>query len=151
MSKYSDSFKRDFSWYLSVRHIFNFDGNHSYFNKKGENIIQFDKNGVDGKKAFFDYDSSGRITKTKHPNLLHVLLKTKGSVNLHIKMYAEDRAKGVLPKILFEEICKEYNTPTWFAEAVEKQKFKYYNLYNSPTKDNTLLTFYQWLEQFKKK
>lgn len=57
---------------------------------------------------------------------LERLLKTKGSVNLHIKMYAEDRAKGYLPKVEFDKICSEYDLPSWFIGAVERQKFKYY-------------------------
>jgi hypothetical protein len=89
-------------------------------------IVVFDENGVDAKEAFYRWDSQGRITPTKEPDLLYSLLKTKGSVNLHIKMYAEDRAKGILPKIIFDEICEEYFVPLWFIEAVENQKSKYY-------------------------
>ncbi len=124
--KYKESFNRDFNWYLSMRHNFKFDGCAEYHNKKGELIIQYDPNGIDGKKAFYLYDSSGEIRKTKHPNLLHALLKTKGSVNLHIKMYAEDRASGILPKYELLEMCKEFNAPEWFFSAVENQKMKYW-------------------------
>lgn len=52
---------------------------------------------MSGKEAFYKWDSNGKILPTKHPNQLHALLKTKGSVNLHIKMFAEDRAKGLFP------------------------------------------------------
>ncbi len=117
--KYSEGFERDFNWYMSVRHLYNFDGHL-------DRDIEYDPKGVDGKKAFHKFDSTGRLMPTKHPNLLRTLLKTKGSVNLHIKMYAEDRAKGVLPRILFDEICEQIKAPTWFVEAVEKQKSKYY-------------------------
>ena len=48
-------------------------------------------------------------------------------------MYAEDRAKGTLPKIEFDKICNEFNVPSWFIKAVEKQKYKYYTSY---IKDN---------------
>lgn len=115
---YSKNFNRDFNWYLSVRHIFNFDGK-SYIESN------YNRNGLDGKKAFYIYDSQGKIVSTKHPNLLQILLKVKGSVNLHIKMYAEDRAKGILPKILFDEICQQIKAPDWFISAVENQKKKY--------------------------
>lgn len=40
--KYNANFERDFKWYLSMRHRFNFDGSNAYFNKKGEDIIQYD-------------------------------------------------------------------------------------------------------------
>lgn len=123
--KYSDRFNKDFYWYLSVRHIFNFDGQHTYINKKGQSLITFDSNGVSGKEAFYLYDSQGVIKPTKHPNLLFTLLKTKGSVNLHIKMYAEDLAKSYLSKLEFREYCEEFKAPVWFREAVEKQRWNY--------------------------
>ena len=124
--KYKKKFNEDFNFYLRNRSIFNFDGANKYTNKKGIEVIQYDINGIDAKKAFYLYDSNGQINKTKHPNILKSLLKTKGSVNLHIKMYAEDRAKGYLPKIEFNKIVNELNLPNWFVDAVEKQKSKYY-------------------------
>jgi hypothetical protein len=102
-----------------MRHKFNFDG-------RLDRDIEYDPNGVDGKRAFHKFDSSGRLVPTKHPNLLRSLLKTKGSVNLFIKMYAEDRAKGRLPFIEFRGMCIEFKSPPWFREAVEHQKSKFY-------------------------
>lgn len=125
MSKrYPPGFERDFSWYLSVRQLFNFDGTHTYYNKKGQHIIIYSKSGVSGKEAFFQYDSNGVIKPTKHPRLLHNLLKTKGSINLHVKMYAEDRANGILPRPEFEQMCDEFKAPDWFYNAVEAQRVK---------------------------
>jgi hypothetical protein len=127
--RYKEKFERDFRWFLSVRHKFSFDGCRDYLNKKGENVIVHDLNGVDGKEAFYRYDSEGKILPTRHPNLLHALLKTKGSVNLHIKECAQDRASGILPGILFKEMCEEFKAPEWFVEAVENQKEKYWEKY----------------------
>ncbi|MDG1950205.1 MAG: hypothetical protein P8J32_05340 [bacterium] len=124
--KYSSRFERDYEWYMSVSDIFCFDGCKHYFNKKGQDLVQFDKNGFTAKKCFYLYDSSGVIKHTREPEELLRILKTKGSTNLHIKMYAEDRARGYLPKIEFEIICDEINAPDWFIEAVEQQKKKYY-------------------------
>jgi hypothetical protein len=125
--KYSTKFERDYNWYLSVSDIFSFDGTKDYYNKKGIELIQFDTNGKSAKECFYLYDSNGIISKTNQPDELRSLLKTKGSVNLHIKMYSEDRAKGYLPKIEFNKICEELNLPDWFIDAVENQKYKYYN------------------------
>lgn len=122
--KYTDNFNRDFCWFLKMRHTFNFDGCSNYFNKKGENIIQYDRNGIDGKKAFYLWDSQGVIKPTKHPNLLHTLLKIKGSVNLHIKMYAEDRANANMGGLEFRAMCIKWKSPDWFRQAVENQKVK---------------------------
>lgn len=90
-------------------------------------IIIYNKEGVNGKEAFYQWDSNGKIVPTKHPNILFTLLKTKGSVNLHIKMYAEDRARGLFPYIEFRAFCIKYKCPSWFREAVENQKCKYYD------------------------
>jgi hypothetical protein len=125
--KYSTKFERDYNWYLSVSDIFSFDGTKDYYNKKGIELIQFDTNGKSAKECFYLYDSNGIISKTNQPDELRSLLKTKGSVNLHIKMYSEDRARGYLPKIEFNKICEELNLPDWFVDAVENQKYKYYN------------------------
>ncbi len=126
--KFSDNFDRDFRWYLSVRHMFNFDGCAKYFDKKGNDIIVYNKNGASAKECFYKWDTNGKILPTKHPNILHTLLKTKGSVNLHIKMFAEDRANGCYPLIEFKDFCKKYKVPLWFIDSVEKQKFKHYKL-----------------------
>lgn len=128
--KYSKKFERDYKWYLSVSDFFTFDGASEYFNKKGVDMIQYDKDGLSAKECFYLFDSMGKIKPTREPEKLHKLYKTKGSVNLHIQMYAEDRASGVLPKALFkEEICDEINPPKWFIKAVEKQKYNYYEKY----------------------
>ena len=124
--KYSKNFERDYEWYLSVSNVFSFDGTKDYYNKKGIELIQFDENGSSAKECFYLYDTNGITKPTCEPEQLRTLLKTKGSVNLHIKMYAEDRARGYLPKIEFEKICNEYDFPNWFVTAVENQKAKYY-------------------------
>jgi len=128
MKKYTANFERDFKWYLSMRSIFNFDGSKDYYNKLGLPLIQYNKKGVSGKEAFFQWDSNGVIKPTKHPNLLHTLLKVKGSANLHIKMYAEDRACCNMNAIEFRALCIEFKAPNWFREAVETQKMKYWEV-----------------------
>lgn len=124
--KYSKKFELTYNWYLSVSHIFSFDGTNEYYNKKGIKLVQFEKKGKTAKECFYLYDTHGIVKTTCEPEKLKTLLKTKGSVNLHIKMYAEDRAKGYLPKIEFDKICAEYDLPRWFVDAVEHQKKKYY-------------------------
>ncbi len=117
--KFSKNFDRDFNWYIKVRNFFDFSG------AIPEKII-FDKKGISGKEAFLKYDAEGKLLPTKHPILLSKLILVKGGVNLHIKMYAEDRASGLLPLIEFRALCIKLKAPYWFREAVEKQKHKYY-------------------------
>jgi len=120
--KYSSGFNRDFNWYLSMRNTFSFDG-------RLPRELLYDKDGVDGKMAFHIFDSQGKIVPTKHINILKSLLLTKGSTNLHIKMFAEDRAAGLLPGIEFRAMCIKWKVPLWVKEAVERQKHKYYSRY----------------------
>lgn len=96
------------------------------FNLLLEDQVVFDKNGADGKRAFYENDANGKIMPTKHPNILMTLLLVKGGVNLHIKMYAEDRASGIFPGLEFRALCIKLKAPYWFREAVENQKLKYW-------------------------
>ncbi len=123
--KYSNKFEQDFEWYASVSHIFNFDGKNQYYDKKGNNVIVFSENGISAKEAFYFWDSQGKIKATNEPKMLHKIIKTKGSINLHIKMYAEDRAKGLLCRSDIEDIAKEFGAPQWFIDAIERQKTNY--------------------------
>lgn len=91
-----------------------------------EPLIVKDKDGVDGVEAFFNIDSKGIVLPTKHPNILKSLLKTKGSINLHVAMYSEDRAKGRFPLTEFRALCIKWKAPEWFYFAVEKSKNRIY-------------------------
>ena len=119
----------DFGWYIKMRHVFNFDGKDEYYVKnKGNPIVAFvyDKNGIDGLQSFNQIDTFGKQVKTKHPNIVKTALKTKGSINLHIKMYAEDLTKGLLFLHEIDEWVKDWNAPSWFKEAIIKQSKKVY-------------------------
>lgn len=117
--KYSKNFERDFKWYLKVRHLFQFTG-------KQLPETTFDKNGIDGKKAFYLYDSTGVLNPTKHPVLLKQLIRIKSSVNFHIKMFAQDRGTFNLSKAELVHMCVfTFKSPVWFRTAVENQKYKY--------------------------
>jgi hypothetical protein len=92
-----------------------------------EPMIVHDVNGVDAFDAFIAIDSYGTAKPTRHPRLLENMLRTKASLNLHIQMYAQDRANGRLPKVLFQsEIVEPFEFLPWMVEAVENQKVKYY-------------------------
>ena len=131
MKKYSQRFERDFKWLLKMRHIFHFDGASDY-TKNGLPVVVPDINGVSGKEAFYYWDTNGVAVPTRHPNVFYALLKTKGSINLHIKMYAEDRASGCLPLIEFRAMCMKWKAPDWFYFAVENQKHKHYEKMDLP-------------------
>jgi len=118
--KYSKANERDFKFYFKNRQVFDFCGT---LNATHQPI--FDINGVDGKEAFFSIENNGKNKPTKHPNLLRALLLSKASVNFNIKMWAEGRADGTLPKIEMPSLQKEFDLPDWVLTAVENQKNQY--------------------------
>lgn len=87
-TKYSKSFNRDFSFYLSVRYKFNFAG-------VKDIEVSRDSKAISGKQAFHIFDSQGKLVPTKHPHLLKTLVRAKKSIDLHIEMYAEDLNSGL--------------------------------------------------------
>lgn len=126
--RYSKSFERDYKWYLHLisSDKFNFSGNANTLTSKGLEKVIYNPEGKSAKECFYTFDSRGERLETKEPNLLRQIYHTKASVNLHIKMYSEDRALGLLPKIMFDQICTDIKAPDWFSDAVENQKYKYY-------------------------
>jgi hypothetical protein len=117
--KYSKNFERDYTWYVNNSSIFTFDGHLS-------REVKYDEKGYSAKYCFYKFDSEGILPDTFEPEHLKLLFKCKGSINFMIKEWAQDRAKGYLPKIEFEKIAEEYNLLPWMVEAVENQKYKYY-------------------------
>ena len=107
-----------------MRHNFTFSGD--YLRKKDGSILNlvYSPDGIDGKKAFYEYESNGILKETKHPLLLYSLLKSKASTNFHIKLYAKDRANYFLSKNELDEIYKEINPPKWFKESVDNWTIK---------------------------
>ena len=118
--KYSNNFERDWNWYVKYKDDFMFSGS---LNR--ELIVDFDK-GSSAKECFFIFDSQGKLKPTNEPELLSKVIKCKESINFQIKEYAQDRAKGYLPRIEFDEIVKEFELLEWMVKAVEQQKYKYY-------------------------
>jgi hypothetical protein len=138
--KYTENYQRDYEFYLGNRHVFNFSG-------KTEITLIADKNGKTAKEVFYMIDTHGKNASCCEPELLSELLKCKASVNLHIKMWAEDRANGRLTGYEFfgdgetleweekivdgeravtpikkQSIAKELDLPEWVIKAVELQK-----------------------------
>lgn len=107
--RYSDNFLRDVRFYLGNRHRFTFFGG----------IVQaplFDRTGVSGVEAFWLFDTTGRHVPTKHPRLFVALMRTKKSINWHIKAWADG----------FWDMCEQIsfylneivNCPTWVESAL---------------------------------
>jgi hypothetical protein len=135
--KFSKNFERDYNWYFKYRFKFDFCGS---LNPNHTPIP--DENGKTAKEALFSIDTYGKNIGCREPELLNELLLCKASINFMIKMWAETRAEGTLPLIMFSkrEAFKRYEVPLtdepdiheefelidWMIEAVEKQKYKFY-------------------------
>lgn len=126
--KYSQRFETDYNWYLKYYNIFNFDAEICRRNKNGDKVVVSDSNGKSAKECFYLWDSKGLITPCREAEELEKILRCKGAINFNIKMWAEDRGKGFLGKLEFDEIIKEYKLLDWMINAVEMQKFKQYEV-----------------------
>ena len=118
MMKFSKNFERDWEWYCKWKDVFIFSGSPNKEIKQG--------NTYTAKECFYLHDSQGKLEDCLEPELLQQIFKCKESINFQIKEWAQDRAKGYLPKIEFESIIKEFELLPWMVEAVEKQKYKHY-------------------------
>lgn len=71
------------------------------------------------------WESTGELLSCCEPKLLEELITTKGSVNLHIKMWVQGIGLGVLFWSELEEFLQEINAPKWVLKAVRNQvKYK---------------------------
>jgi hypothetical protein len=119
--KYSASFERDYNWFLKHKDVFDFDGTNSTADK-----VMYSDAGASAKECFYKYDTHGKTILTREPELLFQIHKCKGAVNFNIKMWAEDRGKGWLGRMEFQEIATHLELLPWMIEAVERQKTQQY-------------------------
>lgn len=125
--KYSKSFERDYNWYFKFRDVFTFDGTMEYTDKDNNTIFVEDENGLSAKECFYKYDSTGKVYPCREVELYKQIHKCKGSINFNIKMWAEDRGKGWLGKMEFdEEFVPQYELLDWMIEAVENQRIQHW-------------------------
>jgi hypothetical protein len=92
----------------------------------GNNIVEesfSDPNGYSALEAYYSIDTLGKKVSCKEIEVLNKVMRTKKSINLQIKMWAEDIAKRILFKCELEEYCQNY--PSWVFEAVINQSYKY--------------------------
>lgn len=118
MKKYSKNFERDYDWYMKYKHVFLFDGSH-------DRLLHVDlENGYNAKHCFYTLDSTGKLLPTSEPRLLSELLKCKGSINLHIKMWVEGIHEGTFT---IDEFTEEFELLPWMIKAIENQLKKHTN------------------------
>jgi len=113
--KYSKAFERDWQFYVACLDLFTFSG-------KPAPMISVDVAGADAKRCFHRYDSTGRMPACRDPGLLRRVLIAKGSVNLHIKMWAEGLTEGTLTRPELEDFLSSINAPSWVLEATLRNR-----------------------------
>jgi hypothetical protein len=113
MKKYSNSFERDYSFYL--RHVgrFEFAG--------GAEIpeVPHDEKGVSAKAAFHAFDSNGKLLPCSEPDLFRSLMVTKKGINFHLKMWGEGYGDGLMG---VHEYMEDFvGPPDWVEKAFRNQ------------------------------
>lgn len=117
MPKYSNQFNRDYDFYHSVKDVFTFSGRAI--------VVPNDPEGVDGKECFYIKETTGKIVPSCEPILAQAVLQCKGSINLHIAMYAKSLTLGLTTLYeLRQDVLNKYNCPEWVETAIQKQAYK---------------------------
>lgn len=99
-------------------------GTASYTEDRG---FIYDKEGQCAISCLFYFESQGKVLPCKEIELLESYFQAKGSLDLMIKMWAEDRAKGWLGLNEFKQMREEMAMSEWVFNAVENQKVKLYD------------------------
>lgn len=110
--KYSQSFNRDWDYYMS-RIKTEVDYPLSLC------IVPKDENGLTPKECFYYFESQGKKYPCTDPNTFQKVLWVKSLVNLTIKMWVEDIQKRLVFINEIEESCK--NKPDWVLKSFYNQ------------------------------
>ena len=116
--QYSNTFERDWSFYLNSQQIFTFCGKTD--RELWQKVVSC-STGKTAKECFYSLDSKGKVVPCSEPDILYVVLRTKAAVNLQIAQWAEMVAGGVLWPFEMKEIDHIYQLPDWVIKAVYKQ------------------------------
>jgi hypothetical protein len=113
------------------------------FSFDGGNLeeILFDKDGLTAKEVFFLYETRGEIEPTKEVDLFQKLVRTKGSINLHLKMWVDGVCEGDFTK---EELFSGFigEIPEWAHISFNNQVLKKCEDLMSKRKQPDLTLFY---------
>lgn len=118
-ASYSAVFERDYAWYLQWASVFDFDGSSAALDK-----VRPDPVGKPAKDCFYAYDSTGKILPCCEPELLLSIYKCKGSINFHIKLWAEGLAERTLWRSELEGLRVEFDLLPWMVQAIWHQAAK---------------------------
>lgn len=112
--KYSKAFKRDLRFYWINRHKFCFFGDYLP-------TIEYDPNGINGVKCFWNIDSKGKYLPTKHVRITRALLSTKKSIGWHLILWAEGYNDMFMGTHEYIALMKE--PPDWVEKSFRKQQY----------------------------
>jgi RNAse (barnase) inhibitor barstar len=133
MIKFSEQFNRDYELYSRLKNIFTFSGVDV---RKKYHRFEYSDLGVTAKEAFYFLDTNGRYSKCNNLDELYEVLTCKISINLHIKMWAEEYLeyrKSNLPEeiaysnLFLDDIMTEFQFPVWVEHAIVKQAEKLFS------------------------
>lgn len=115
MFKETDNLKREFEFYLN-------SSLDMIGNDIGINLIS-DPKGASALQAWIAFDTYGKTIPCFEAEKLHKVFRAKKSVNLQIKLWAEDLSQGFLLS-QSELIDYTFGWPKWVLDAVFRQAAK---------------------------
>lgn len=128
--KFSDQFERDYALYFRLKDIFTFSGIDV---KKKYYRFKHSDNGNSSKECFYSLDTNGRYLECSELDELFKVLACKISINLHIKMWAEEYLEFRISKLpeevaysnlFLDDIITEFEFPDWVRVAIVNQAEK---------------------------
>lgn len=128
--KYSEAYERDFSLYLRLKDRFTFAG--IDVRKKYYKFTEA-STGKSAKECFYILDTHGKYEPCFELNLLYEILACKISINLHIKMWADEYREFkfsnkpneiAFSNLFLDDLEDDYQFPPWVTDAIVKQATK---------------------------
>lgn len=115
---YSKNFELDWDFYVANSNKFTFAA-------EAITGITEDLNGVDAKRAFFIFDSTGKRVPTSEPQILHDVIRCKKAINFQLKAWGEGYEDCLISA---QEYMTEFNPPipTWVETSLRQQIKKQY-------------------------
>jgi hypothetical protein len=128
--KVSEKFEQDYEMYFRLKDIFTFTG----INVKNKyHRFVFSESGNTAKECFYTLDTHGKYIACNELELLFSIIGCKISLNLHIKMWAEEylefRTSSLKEEVAFSnlflmELVEEYQFLPWVELAIINQAEK---------------------------
>ena len=112
--KYSKQFNRDYEFYLAMVDL------EGLFCGEAASCWPYSESGVDAKRAFYVFDSTGKVVPTTQPELAGKIIFVKKCINFDIKLWV-DGFRDYMPTV--DDIEEKFGgeSPRWVMSAFKQQ------------------------------